>query len=103
LRHAGADLILGEREVALMDLNAVDAGEDRIGILRLDGGGREQESRERECAEREAGLRGVVEGLSDASDVRSGSRADTRRNLKPWQWQKASAMAESATRPACVE
>ena len=35
LRHAGADLILGQREVALMDIDAVDAGDDRVGILRL--------------------------------------------------------------------
>ena len=34
LRHAGADLILGEREVALADIDAIDAGDERIGILR---------------------------------------------------------------------
>ncbi len=52
LRHAGADLILGEREVALADIDAVDAGDHRVGILRLDDGGCEQERGERECAER---------------------------------------------------
>ena len=52
LRHAGADFILGQREVALVDLDAVDAGDDRVGILRLCDGRRDQESRERKCAER---------------------------------------------------
>ena len=54
LRHAGADLILGQREVALMDLDAIDAGKDRIGVLRLDNGRCDEERRERECTERAA-------------------------------------------------
>src|ERR1700733_3750921 len=51
LRHVAADLILGQREVALVDIDAVDAGENRVGILRLCNGGCEEECRERECAE----------------------------------------------------
>ena len=52
LRHAGADFILGQCEVALMDLDTIDAGDERVGILRLCDGRRDQDSRERECAER---------------------------------------------------
>ncbi len=57
LRHVGADLVLGQREVALADVDAVGAGDDRIGsrigILGAQRRGRpDQEGGERKRAER---------------------------------------------------
>ena len=102
LRHAGADLILGQREIALADIDAVDAGDERIGILRLDDGWCDEERGERECAERageraggshkhesfgEAVLRRVVVGFIGRISLRSGVGRTLAEIAWPWQWQ----------------
>ena len=62
--HVGAHVLLGEREVALPDIDAVDAGDHRVGpdaagvlldadVLRAAGHGRQDEQQRRDGGERD--------------------------------------------------
>ncbi len=66
LRHVAADFILGAGEVALADINAVNAGYHGIGILRFGRSGRHKEERgKRERAEYTSGERSGREHRRD--------------------------------------
>ena len=104
LREAGPEFLLGERNVALADLGAVDLGEHRVGSSARTGSRRaeawrDSPSRRRGQAEAQAGFRFRERGGHGKSLSKWGclGRRDTRPIMRPWQREKSVKMMKSLT------
>ena len=85
--HLGAHILLGEREVALLDVDAVDAGDDRVGAGRPASRTDEVSFEQPETAGRTSSSAAMA---ANAVERRRGAgRGGKSSEIMAWSWRKA--------------